>query len=132
MPTNFWKKGQSGNPNGRPPKPEIQLLRDAIQEVQKEENKDLLKHYVRQAFHDNGLLATLMKKLLPDLKQVDAGIFMTGGMDLRHLTDEELDERIKRLDQLDAQSSGNRRVEAAAKTKQLRAKNTKGNKKSGK
>lgn len=67
-------KNWKGNPNGRPPKPEIEQLRKAIAAVEKKEGKKLLEHFVCQAFKNDNVLVALMKKVLPDKKQVDADI----------------------------------------------------------
>lgn len=69
-----YKKGQSGNPNGRPPKPEIEELRKAIAAVEKNEGKKLLEHFVQRAFKNDNVLVALMKKVLPDKKQADLNV----------------------------------------------------------
>lgn len=74
MPTPLWKKGQSGNPKGRPPKPEIENLRIAIATVEKKKKKKLLVHYVEQAFEDNPTLQHLVGRLLPALKAIEAEV----------------------------------------------------------
>lgn len=56
---------------GRPKKPEIEQLRLAIKSVQKDKDFTLLEHFVEQAYKDNTVLVALMKKLVPDCKQVD-------------------------------------------------------------
>lgn len=76
-----WKKGQSGNPNGRPPKPEIEELRKALALVEKKEGKKFIQHYVEKAFTDKDYARVLMNKLLPDLKAVEAD-FKTDGVNL--------------------------------------------------
>lgn len=60
-------KGQTGNPNGRPRAPEIELVRQAIAETEKEKKKSLWKHLVEQAYVDNTVLTALAKKFVPDL-----------------------------------------------------------------
>lgn len=69
-----YKKGQTGNPNGRPPKPEIEELRKAIKAVEKKEGKKLLEHFVGQAFRNDNVLVALMKKVLPDKKEADLNV----------------------------------------------------------
>ena len=78
-----WDKGQSGNPDGRPkgPKSELAKLREAVREVEArrinsgiKEGARLYEHFVRQAFKDNAVLNALLKKLVPDLKQIDGSI----------------------------------------------------------
>lgn len=66
-----WKKGQSGNPNGRPGNPEIQELRNAIKKVQKTRKDTLLVHFVNQAYADKNVLIAVIKKLVPDLSTTE-------------------------------------------------------------
>jgi hypothetical protein len=62
-----WKKGESGNPHGRPPVPEIEQLRTAIRIARKRNgNRDLLVHFVERAYVNDMVLIALLKKLLPD------------------------------------------------------------------
>jgi len=70
-------KGQSGNPKGRPKKPTIEALEKAIKKVERKKKKKLMEHFVEQAFDDNGVLVALLKKMLPDLKQVEGVIKAT-------------------------------------------------------
>ncbi len=60
------KPGQTNNPNGRPRKPEIQILRDALEKVEKEHKMSFIEHFVRLAFKDKDISKELAKKLLPD------------------------------------------------------------------
>jgi len=69
-----FKKGQSGNPAGRPKAPEIQYLRDAIAAVEKKKKKKLYQHLVEQAFEDNTVLLAVVRKFVPDMKQSDLNI----------------------------------------------------------
>ena len=69
-----WQKGQSGNPKGRPKKGMVYELEKAIKKVEKEKGEKLLVHAVRQAFEDNSVLVSILKKILPDLRQVEGVI----------------------------------------------------------
>ena len=64
-----WVKGQTGNPNGRPRRPEIQLFREALARVEKEKGVSLLVHAVWQAYKEGPVLISLLRKMLPDLIQ---------------------------------------------------------------
>ncbi len=73
-------KGQSGNPGGRPKgaKSEIDKLRAAIKLVEKEEGIPLYRHFIKRAYLDDTVLIALGKKVLPDLKSIEAQV--TGDM----------------------------------------------------
>ena len=58
--------GKSGNPLGGPRKPEIEMFREAIAEVEAEKGTTLLKHAVEQSFKSEAVLIALLKKILPD------------------------------------------------------------------
>jgi len=61
-----WKKGESGNPKGAVRRPEIELVRQAIAEVEQEKKKSLWKHLIEQAYVDNAVLIAVGKKFIPD------------------------------------------------------------------
>lgn len=61
--------GGPGRPKGSVP--EIQILRAAIEETAKEKKKTLWKHAVEQAYKDNVLLNSLIKKFVPDLSHTE-------------------------------------------------------------
>lgn len=59
-------KDWNGNRKGRPRKPEIAALREAIAEVEKEKKMSLYKNIVLRAYKSDPMMIALMKKLLPD------------------------------------------------------------------
>ena len=69
-----FKKGQSGNPKGKPPKPAVQALEKAIREVEKEKGESFLKTCVKAAYNEPSVMVAILKKILPDLKQVEGDI----------------------------------------------------------
>ncbi len=62
-----WVKGQSGNPKGRPKRPELEELRKALDEAKKKHgNKSLLEHFAERAYENDAVLIALAKKVIPD------------------------------------------------------------------
>ncbi|MCK9370581.1 hypothetical protein M0R04_11785 [Candidatus Dojkabacteria bacterium] len=62
-----WKKGVSGNPNGRPTIAEIDKLRQAIEFGEKKYGVDIFRHAVERAFKNDVVLIALLKKIIPDI-----------------------------------------------------------------
>lgn len=92
-----WKKGYSGNPEGKSAPSTLSELQKAMRKVSKEKGMNLAEHFVRRAYVSDKVLKSIFKKLLPDLKSVDARLLLQGGVNLNHLTDRQLDEKIDRL-----------------------------------
>ena len=61
-----WQKGECPNPKGRPTKPEIEELRNAIKTVEQKKKKSLLQHFTERAFENDNVLIALIKKFVPD------------------------------------------------------------------
>ena len=66
-----FKAGQSGNPNGRPKKPEVEELRKALKATAKEKGEDFLTNYTARAYKSDPMAIALLKKLVPDLTEAD-------------------------------------------------------------
>lgn len=66
-----WRKGQSGNPKGRPKNPEIEQFRQALEKVAKEKDTTLLESIIRRAYKSDSLAQAVLKKILPDLTSAD-------------------------------------------------------------
>lgn len=58
--------GNIANPNGRPPAPEIDELRQALEMVKKKHNKSFLQHFCERAFVNDNVAVALAKKIIPD------------------------------------------------------------------
>lgn len=69
-----WKKGESGNPNGRPRKPEVELLRDALEKAREGHGKDFLEHFVERAYENDSVAIALARKLISDKVASDQNV----------------------------------------------------------
>jgi hypothetical protein len=73
-----WEKGKSGNANGRPPKAEsyIGRLEKEIKKVEKAKGKKLIQHAIERAYVDDGVLVSILRKIMPDLsaQKIEADI----------------------------------------------------------
>ena len=66
-----FKKGKSGNPNGRPIRPEVVELRQALEKVKKIKGKSFLINYIERSYQDGAMSIALLRKLVPDLIAAD-------------------------------------------------------------
>ena len=78
-----FKKGEINNPKGRPKgtsnKWSIEKLQCSLAKAAALNNDvDFLDHICQKAYSDNALAIMIMKKLLPDLKQIEAVIAPSG------------------------------------------------------
>lgn len=67
------------NPTGRPKNPEMAEFRKALANVQAEKDRlPIFEHFIREAYNDHTVLIALLRKMLPDLKQIEADIKTEG------------------------------------------------------
>jgi len=78
-------------------KSSVDELREALRVVEQKKGKPIFEHFIEAAYEDNSVLTALMKKLIPDLKQLDAFLEMRGHFSFEGMTDEELEEYINEL-----------------------------------
>lgn len=96
-----FKPGTCGNPNGRPKgshnRCSIAELGEAIEKVQKSKKgrKAILVHFVERAYENDQVLISLMKKLMPDLRAIEAVLSSADSMpdNLAKLIQDKLRER---------------------------------------
>lgn len=69
-----WKKGQSGNPKGRPKKPFIEQLEFALRKEGRARGVKFFQHVAQLAYTSESMAIAVLKKILPDLKQVESKI----------------------------------------------------------
>jgi hypothetical protein len=58
--------GNCANPSGRPRKPEIEELRQALEYAQKTHNKSFLQHFCERAYESDPVAIALARKLISD------------------------------------------------------------------
>ena len=68
-----FKKGQSGNPDGRPKgsKNYLTLLEDAIKDYESKTGKKLFDRLIQRAFINDTVLLNVIKKFVPDKTQTE-------------------------------------------------------------
>jgi len=76
-----YKKGQSGNPAGRPlgaVNKELQALKRAVASVGKTKKKTVFMHFVERAYKSDNVLIALLKKIVADVKYVESNLNIGG------------------------------------------------------
>lgn len=69
-----FKKGQSGNPKGRPKKPFQADLERAMKRVEKKKRKEFLVHMCELAFTDNTIAVHVLNRFVPVIKQIEKSV----------------------------------------------------------
>ena len=82
-----FQPGNNLNPKGRPRKPEVELVRKAIESVGEKKKKTLWLHLIEQCYEDNAVLIAVAKKFVPD--KIEAEV--TEKVDLEPLRKEVID-----------------------------------------
>jgi hypothetical protein len=93
-----WKKGQSGNPKGRPKKGQdyVSQLEAALNKAAKKHGgKTLLEHCAEEAYSNPQMAIALLKKFMPDLKQTEIDQIIAGQVHLS--TNKKVPEPIQEL-----------------------------------
>jgi hypothetical protein len=67
----MFVKGQSGNPGGRPKNSEASMLKKAMRRIEKKRGVNFYERFCEMALEDPSVMVALMKKIIPDLKQVE-------------------------------------------------------------
>jgi len=76
-----WKKGQSGNPGGRPAgagSKELKELKEAVKAAGKTKRKSIFKHFVERAYKSDNVLIALMKKIIADVRFEERNVNIGG------------------------------------------------------
>ena len=71
-----WKKGQSGNPKGRPPKGRswMEQLEYAIKEVEKEKKDRFMRQAIKMAWNEPRMMSAILRKLVPDKTHLEVPV----------------------------------------------------------
>lgn len=66
LPSGKFGPGNCANPMGRPRRPEVEELRQALEYAQKRHKKSFLQHFCERAYMNDQVAIALAKKIIPD------------------------------------------------------------------
>lgn len=107
-----WVKGVSGNPAGRVKNPMTTLVAESIARIEKKRQElkekgelpdgelvSFVDNFVEMGYSNPQIMIAVMRKLAPDLKQldVDMNALINGDLNLAHMSDEDINAELKKL-----------------------------------
>ena len=96
-----WEKGcATANPRGRPSNPFVKQLREGLKKFEKEKGYSFIEQCINHAQTDSAIANAILKKIMPDLKQVESNVNVTGDLTLSHMDEDDLKSRIGELESL--------------------------------
>jgi hypothetical protein len=100
----FGDHPESINCKGRPRRPEVEIFKEALQKLKEENGVDILEHAVMRSYKNDAVLIALMRKMVPDLSEVDSRNFTLQDLaalianDQKQKADDVIDAEVKELD----------------------------------
>lgn len=74
----------------KPESPYVNQLHEAMLRVEKQTGARIFDHLIERAFKSDTVLINVVKKLVPDLKQVEGTVSLDGHVSLSYMTDEDI------------------------------------------